>query len=409
MLNLHRLSQAKPARLSSVLFISNFVIFFIGAGLLPVLPLYAAQFGATPTVVGFYLAFTYISITAGTMLTGWLSERVAYKKLFVSAGVVGAPALALLGQATALWQVILLTSVVWFTGGLGLTLVSILTGLCAEKESRGKSFGLMFLANPLAAVTAGLAVGQMLAWQGYPLMFGILGLFWITWPVVVLFGLEENQVCHAASRTTRNKATSSAPLGSIFYLVLLAVLLSSVAVYIGRLGTSLSMHVLDFSPSAVASTAVIGGLVTIPITPMIGTLSDGLGRKRVLILAYLLATGSALILSVATQLWHFWLETALLFIVIAVNGSVAAALATDVLAPETLRRGLPWLNAMSRIAGIIGFATTGLVIDFLGAGVTYLIAAALAVMAAGLLALLPEMAQAGTRPRMKQHSRCASL
>ncbi|HEX6386771.1 MAG TPA: MFS transporter, partial [Anaerolineae bacterium] len=328
-----RLSQAKPARLPSVLFISNFVIFFIGAGLLPVLPLYAAEFGATPTVVGLYLAFTYISITVGTMLTGWLSERVTYKMLFVSAGVLGAPALALLGQATALWQVILLTAIVWFTGGVGLTLVSILTGLCAEKESRGKSFGLMFLANPLAAVTGGLAVGQMLAWQGYPLMFAALGLFWVIWPVVVLFGLEANQVCQAASQTRKNVAASPAPLGSIFYLVLLAVLLSSVAVYIGRLGTSLSMHVLDFSPSAVASTAVIGGLVTIPITPMIGTLSDGLGRKRVLILGYLLATGGALILSMATQLWHFWLETALLFIAISVNGSVAAALATDVLAP----------------------------------------------------------------------------
>jgi len=386
----------KQSRLSHVLFTSNFIIFFTGAGLLPVLPLYATQLGATATMVGFYLAFTYVSITAGTMLTGWLSERVMVKKLFLSAGVLGAPALALLGQATALWQVIISTAVVWFVGGVGLTLVSILTGLCAEKKSRGKLFGLMFLANPLAAVSSGLAIGYLLAWQGYPLMFAILGLIWAIWPVVVLFGLEEDQVCQAATPARQNVAAPAAPLGNIFYLVLLVTLLSSVAVYIGRLGTSLSMQALDFSPSAVASTAVVGGLVTVPITPMMGTLSDRLGRRRLLLLSYLLAAAGAITLSVATHLWHFWLGTAILFIVISANGSLAAALVTDLLTPESVRRGLPRLNAMSRIAGIIGFASTGLMTDTLGATATYLIAAALSLVAAGFLALLLRRRQAIT-------------
>src|SRR5262245_48688528 len=33
----------------SILFLTNFAVFFIGTGLLPLLPLYAAKFGATPT------------------------------------------------------------------------------------------------------------------------------------------------------------------------------------------------------------------------------------------------------------------------------------------------------------------------------------------------------------------------
>jgi hypothetical protein len=32
----------------SILFLTNFAVYFIGMGLLPLLPLYAAQFGATP-------------------------------------------------------------------------------------------------------------------------------------------------------------------------------------------------------------------------------------------------------------------------------------------------------------------------------------------------------------------------
>ena len=40
------------------LFFCNFGIFFIGTGLLPILPLYAAKFGASVTGIGLYLRVT---------------------------------------------------------------------------------------------------------------------------------------------------------------------------------------------------------------------------------------------------------------------------------------------------------------------------------------------------------------
>jgi MFS family permease len=139
----------------------------------------------------------------------------------------------------------------------------------------------------------------------------------------------------------------------------------------------------------VASTAVVGGLVTLPITPLIGILSDRLGRRRLLVVSYALAAGGVVLLSMASQLWHFWLETALLFVAMAANGSVATALATDVLPRDALRRGMSWLNSMTWVAGIIGFAGTGYLTDTLGAAATCLIAALLAITAAGLLVWRP--------------------
>jgi hypothetical protein len=169
-------------------------------------------------------------------------------------------------------------------------------------------------------------------------------------------------------------------------LMLLATLLSLITVYVGRLMTSLLMHPHDFSPSTVASTAVVGGLVTIPINGVIGILSDRLGHRRLLIVSYVLAAGGVVLLSMAGQLWHFWLETALLFVATAANGSVATALATDVLPRDALRRGMSWLNGMTWVAGIIGFAGTGYLTDTLGVAATCLIAAVVAIAAAGLLA-----------------------
>jgi MFS family permease len=355
-------------------------------GLLPILPLYATQFGATPTIVGIYLAVTYLSITVGTMLTGWLAAQLGHKRLFIGAGVLGIPTLVLLGQATALWQVMILTATVWFCGGIGLTLVSVFTGLFTDDNSRGKSFGLTWLAFPLAALIGGITVGQLVKWQGYPMMFAVLGVVLAGWPVVGLLLLEYKSVPVSATST---EVTDKDPLrlGRTFHLVLLVALLSATTVYTSRLGMSLSMQALNFSPRAVASTSSVGGLVTIPVTLLIGVLSDRLGRNRFLILGYLLAAGGALMLSTSTQLWHFWLASGLLFVAMCVNGSVAPAFIADLLAPKALSRGLPWLNAVTRIGDIVGFASAGYLMDTLGATGFFVIAAAVSVVAATLLAL----------------------
>jgi hypothetical protein len=38
--------------------------------LFPLLPLYAAEFGASASFIGFYLAVTYIAISVGSILAG---------------------------------------------------------------------------------------------------------------------------------------------------------------------------------------------------------------------------------------------------------------------------------------------------------------------------------------------------
>jgi MFS family permease len=385
------------------LFFTNFVIFFIGTGLYPILPLYASQFGATRTLVGIYFALMYASISAGTVLAGWLVARLTHKVAFIGAGVLGVPALVLLGQATALWQVILLTAIVWFSGGVGTALVSVFIGLYADDKSRGKSFGMMYLASPLASVIGGIIVGQLVAWRGYPLMFAVLAAIWSGWPLLGMVVVKDKPAS-AAARSAAVSREEQPRFGRAFYMVLLAVLLSTTTVYISRLSISLSMQTLNFSASAIASTATAGGLISIPLTFLMGTLSDRLGRKGFLVVGYLLAAAGSLSLGVAGQLWHFWLATILLLLTRSVNGSVAAALAIDLLGRERIGRGLPWLNAMNWLAGILGSAGAGLLMDSLGPTPVYLIAAALPVVAAALLGGLPGQGQPRGSMRLRLRS-----
>ena len=380
------------------LFASNLAILFVGMGLFPVLPLYAADLGATSGVVGVYLALTYASITFGTMLTGWLAKRIPYRTLLAGAGLLGMPALVLMGYVTAMWQLIALTGIVWFTGGIGLSLVSVLTGVITDPERRGKSFGLMSLSLPLAALAGGMTVGQLIAWQGYAAMFAALGALWVVLP---LSAWRLAPVSLKPARKDPARTTMPQPgLGAAFYAFTLVTLLSTAAINIGRLGTSLSMHALAFSPSEVASTATVSGLVAIPVVIWIGSLSDRLDRRRLLVLSYALIAAGVSTLIVATQLWHFWLSATLLLIARCASGSIGAALVTDMLAPANLLRGLSLLNTSGWAAGVLTYATSGFLVSSLGTSPVY--------VGAGLLAALSALYVEGVRGRYRQRAQAVS-
>jgi MFS family permease len=368
------------------LFLCSFAILFVGFGLFPLLPLYAAEFGATATLTGFYLAAVYTSITLGTLLTSFLPGVISRKSVFILAGVLGVPALYLLGHAIAFWQVILLTCVVWFSGGVGLSLISVFIGLQADEHSRGKWFALLALTTPLGAVIGGLAVSWVVGWRGYAQMFTMLGLVFALWPVIGLLKVEDRP----ASEVTKIKATKTAGnnLNPSFRLLVLAVLFSSVTVSIIRMGLSLSMKEVHISPAAISSSNVIGGLVTIPVVMGIGVLSDRLGHKLFLALGYILAMLGSLILLEANQLWHFWIVSAAILISRSINTSVASALAADTLPKAALNRNLPLLNTMAWVSGVIGFALTGYMIDTLGTAALYLLGAILAMTSVGLIGLM---------------------
>ncbi|CAG0935835.1 hypothetical protein TFLX_04685 [Thermoflexales bacterium] len=365
------------------LFAGSFIISFTGLGLFPVLPVYATEFGASRTVIGLYFALMYAANAAGAVSTNRLAARLTHKGLFVTVGVLGIPALLLLGQAMALWQVVVLTAALWFCGGAGLALISEFTAQQAGGASRGKSFSLMFLAFPLGAVFGGTLVGQLVNSAGYHAMFVVLGAVWAVLPAIGIFKLKVASDFSPARTSSAQPGT--ARLGATFYRVLAMTLLASIAISIGRLGTALSMQTQDFSARAISSTSTVSGLLTIPIVLLIGALSDRLGRKTFLMLTNVLAGGGALLLAFATDLWMFWIAATLVLVALCTNGALASALVTDTLSPQARQRGLPWINAMNPVAGVLSFASLGFLMDAFGQLPVYLAALTVAVGAALLL------------------------
>jgi sugar phosphate permease len=263
------------------------------------------------------------------------------------------------------------------------TLISILAGLLAGEEERGITFGILALAPSLGALIGGSTAGPIVDRWGYPTMYAALSIFGILWLATSLLLKDEGSTRVQCGETAAQGKRIG--LGGGFYLLFLASLAAMVASCVSRLGTWLAMNDLSFAAAGVSSTSAIGGVVTLPLPPLIGWLSDRLGRKKFLILCYLAGTVSLLILLVASSLWHFWVAISLLSILWSVNGAVGPALVADIVPRESLGRGISLFNVTIWIGGVIGFAVTGYTVQNLGMATTFILAALLPLMAIVLL------------------------
>src|SRR6266498_1923078 len=115
------------------LFACSLVGWTIAQGTLALLPLYAVRLGADPASIGTYLSLAFLALTLGTLASGWLADTFQRRKaLIIVAGALNVPTTWLMGQATAFWQLALLTAIVWFFVGVGFTTISILVRLLSS-------------------------------------------------------------------------------------------------------------------------------------------------------------------------------------------------------------------------------------------------------------------------------------
>jgi MFS family permease len=370
-----------------ILFLINLILYFTGASLFPLLPLYGAQFGATPAVIGIHLALIAGANAIGIALSGRLVARVAPKPLFVAASLLGVAMLFWLAHVTQLWQVMVATALLWLSGGFVYALATLFAGLIAGDGNRGRSFGLLVLASPSGAVLGGLVVGGAIVKFGFAAAFTGLAVLWLAIPALVLLALPQTDPEGAAPQAASAPRQKTA-LGTPFYFMLVMGVLAAAAASVGHLSLTLSMQALRFSPQAISSTTVISGLAAIPVTFYLGSLSDRVGRRRVLLLNFVMIAVVVIGMMRAAALWHFWLGAGPLMMAGLVNSAMTSALATDLLPRASLERGLPLLMAAMTMVGIPSSVGTGYLMELYGPPATFALSAVLALAAMSALALL---------------------
>lgn len=373
------------------LFLCSLIPWWVGSGLMPLLPLYAARLGAPAVVVGNYLAFIFFALAIGTVGGGRLAATWPQRRreLLMIMGLIGAPATWLMGQVTVIWHLILLNAIVWFVGGITLTVVAIIAGERTHQHERGRIFGLLAMTTALGGVLGG-PTGLIVDRWGYAALFTMAAGVWLLQMGAAAF-LQNDQkvVAEKASQRARPSPTGGPPaqLSSAFYLLLLAALFYAIGSFVGNLGRTLVMDAHGFPATAITLTIALGSAVSMVVNPLLGRLSDRVNRWYLLCLIYAIGVLAVVIMTLTTSLAGF----ALVGVLIAVSGAeraVSSALVSDLLPSTALSRGLSLFDAVKWLGGVVGFASTGFAVQSLGLSLALLASLALPVTAIVLLLAL---------------------
>lgn len=208
-------------------------------------------------------------------------------------------------------------------------------------------------------------------------MFFALCLFSIALLVISMF-VKDKEMERVPNRTVQANAKKSG-FGKAFFILLAAQLVVVTINSMASLGRSLSMNSLGFLATAMTSTVVIAGLVSLPFPFVIGWLSDKLGRRQVMVVCYLGYALCMVMLAVSKSLWHFWVVV--IFVKVGmVSMNVGAAFVTDIVDPQALGRGVSLFQTMGWIALALGCAVAGNVFQNFGISTTSFFSAALPVI-----------------------------
>jgi MFS family permease len=367
-----------------MLFLGSLFMVITGNGTIPLLPVYAARLGAPPWLVGYYLSITFLFLAAGALSAGAIFRRVGSGKAVLAAcGAVGILLNLLLSRITAVWQLVTLTAIFWFCGGLFVTLTGILAGLDAGKHERGRVFGILAMSNGLASLIGGLTLGNIADRWGYAAMFLVCA--FSTFLCMLASLMVQDRAPANAPRDPAGAAPRRGALGQAFYMLFAASIVSGVAAAASMLSRPLAMNNLGFNAAAIASTGAVIGGVGIPIPFLMGWLSDHIGRKWLIAAGYLAQVAALVVLSQAVALWHFWIAMA----VGALGGSyLGSAFVADLVRKEHLSAALSRFGAAAWIGPVVGFVAAGYAIQRVGPSATMLIGACIGLIAVILVATI---------------------
>ena len=377
----------------ALLFASMVVEWTVGAGLSPLLPVYATELGAPPELVGYYLAFSWLTLSVGGLAAGALSDRLGRRKLLIfSAFMLSVPTLYLMGRAKSIWTLAVFTGLLWFLGGVMIPLSRAMVALGSPPERRGRRLGTLGMVIPLGSLIGGATLGPAADRLGYAGMLQLLSLIYAV-PLCLLPFVRE---VRTAPRGDEGTASAAGRLPGVVYLLVLWSLIIASGAFVVNMTRSLLMNGQGFSATAISSTATVGGLVGLAARGTVGEVSDRMGTKRLLVALSALAVVGRATLVGANALWHFWAVTAL-FSICGTRTAVMSALASDIVPDNSLGRALSLLAGGTWVGGVVGFGLTGHAIEGFGATWTLLLTAVSAAAAIPLLVPIPGGARKAQR------------
>lgn len=375
-------------------FLSTLAVWIYGNGVLPLLPLYAIERGASETTSGLFLAFAFLCLALGTFTTGLLPRDFRNRKwLIVTSGLLMVGLTSLTSHITTVLQFAGATGLTWFLGGVVFSQAATLTGLAADSADRGMAFGIIGTTNGLGSLIGGIGLGYVAD------HFGFAGVFESSAAVCILIvgggllSVESPVVLPAASGGgERNQKTT---IVTVLVFLFAAQMLLAFTNATGNLGRSLAMNSRGFSKFTIDMTASIQGLVALCLPLLLGWLSDKIGRRWIMITTYLLVSASLVVLAFSRTAWHFYFFAGL-YAFLTIPPSVGPAYVMDIVPRDRAARSVSLFQAAFWVGSIAGMSASGIAFEKLGTFRPILLSSLFPIAGIVLLLLIRERARPGS-------------
>ena len=372
--------------LSSEMIFSVFAIFFTTIA------------GASAALLGLVEGLADLSTSSLNYVAGWLSDRSGKRKVFVLAGY---------GFSTLAKVILLLSSSI-----AGLTLFRVIERLgkgfrgpprdawlsaVADQDTRGYAFGVHKALDKSGAVLGPLLAYGLLAWLGESAA-SYQTLFWVAMvpallSLVVLGRIQEQP---AAARPRESLRATWAQLSPSFKRYLLPAGVFALA-YFSFGFLMLRAHSVGFAARDIVLLYALFNIACVVAAPLIGRLSDRVGRPRMIMLGYLSYLLMCLGFAFATEQW----QVLVLFIVFGVFYAIDEAQNKAFMADLELTRRASAIGFYNFFTGAL-YLPASLIAGglwLLHPASAFLVAAALALAALLLFAVLrPDRLPGGAAP-----------
>ncbi len=387
----------------------NFAILvsIIGFGLImPFIPTYAEDFGASDAEIGLMVGLFAIVRMIFSPIGGWTADRIGRKPSMVFAMFLYSVNMVMFGFATTLFELFLYRALQGAASGLMWPVAMTYIGDVVKDEDRGKAMGLYTLTFATGTAVGPILGGTISLWYGISSAFFVTAVMALISAFMLLFMVKESHVVEKREKQVESNTRFGYRLrrgvGDLiddfritrltrFPRTFIGITLGSFCMFFGMavmysMLPILGRNKLNLSDWDIGLVFTIIGIIQVLFMFPAGVFGDSIGKKRIILVGSIIAAVFSGFVAVANSLWVLMIIIVLYTFGRSIARPLFPAIITSLTKKENRGKGMGIYTFAQNVAFASGSTLGGYVSGLWGREIPFILASGIGVVGIGLIA-----------------------